>query len=195
MARPTTRPRVPEMVPEAEALAFTRTVLEHQAASAHALLGLLCRFSRHASDDELRSTPLYKTMCALASYAAHGTPLTCSVSTLLEPLTSLATGLLWPRIDLETIAANVNPDSETNSIKLLIAAALAREQLEGGEYLVTSSQLAILSGLTRRHLGQLVRDGELETDTVGKQGPKSAYLVRPVVARKWLATRGIKGFR
>lgn len=194
MARPSTKPRVPELDPEAEALALTRTVLAHQAASARTLLGSLCKCSPQASEDQLRETPLYTTMRDLARYAVHGTPLQAPVSALLEPLAPLATGLLWPKVDVETIAANVDPNSETNPIKLLIAAALAREQLEQGKHLVTSAQLAVLSGLTRRHLGQLVRDGDLETETTGKQGTGGTYLVRPSVARKWLAARGLPGF-
>ena len=95
---------------------------------------------------------------------------------------------------MESIAANVEPNSETSASKLLIAAAVAREQLQLGKHLVTSSQVAILAGVTRRHLGQLVRDGELETETAGKQGTGGAYLVKAAVARKWLAARGVRGF-
>lgn len=193
MPRPSTKPRVPDLDPEAEALAFARRVLEHLADAVRALLAPARQLPKRTSADELRTTAVYECAYTLAAFAVHGEPLRHSVRETMEPLAPLATALLWPRVELESIASNIDPNYETDPMKLLIAAALAREQLQG-QSSVTTSQLAILAGLTRRHLGLLARTGEIEIETAGKPGTGGAYLVKSSAARKWLASRGVSGF-
>lgn len=194
MARPSSKPRVPELDPDAVALAFTGEVLAHYQAGVHELLAPACALTvpaKRKKEEYLRDTALFRIVRRVAAFAIRGEALEGSVSELLLPLEQLAAGPLWGRAGLLGIAANVDPDNETSAIALIISAAIAREQLASAKHPLTSSQLAILSGMTRRHLGQLIRNGELEAEQRGRQGTHGGALIKPAVARKWLRSRGV----
>ncbi|MDB4988249.1 MAG: hypothetical protein JWN04_3427 [Myxococcaceae bacterium] len=197
MARPSSKPRVPEMDPSAEALSFTGAIFEHYREGIVQHLAPACSLqvpNKKKPEDFLRDTHLYALTLRLAEYAIRGSRLAEPLSDLLARLEALAASPLWGRADVASIAANVDPNSEESAIKLLIAAALARQQLERGKEPVTSAQLAVLAGMSRRHVGQLIRDGELAIVQEGRTGTGGGALVKASVARNWLAARGVPGF-
>lgn len=195
MARPTSKPRVPTLDPEQASLAFVREVLtELRGGLLKQLVPIASVYPEAVADDELQRTPLYRTVHSIAEYAVHGFPPPRSLASQLAALEPLLRAPLFPPRPLEALVASINPDEETHAIKLVVAAALAREQLAEGSTLITSSQLAVLAGVTRRHVGAAIRAGQLEAATHGRTGSDGATLVQPAEATRWLGERGIAGY-
>jgi len=195
VARPTTKPRVPTLDPEHESLVFVRGVLEHLRAGVLKQLAPIASLYPDALPDaEIQRTPLYRTVHRIAKYAVHGSPPARPLASLLASLEPLLHAALLPPTELTTLLASINPDDETHAFKLLIAAAVARDQLAEGATLMTSAQLAILAGVTRRHVGAAIRAGQLEAATQGRAGSDGAALVEPAEAQRWLGARGIAGY-
>lgn len=191
MARPTTKPRVPTLNPEHEALRFVRLVSE-RLRMASAMVHPVRDLGSKPSDAQLKSTALYRVAEQIALYAVHGdtAALSSPPSQLLERLSPLMKAPLEAEWNISQLLESIDPDEETDPFKLLIAAAVAREQLAAGTIAVTSSQLAILAGVTRRHVGAEIREGKLEADIAGRRGTAGAALIRPEEARRWLRSRG-----
>ena len=88
-------------------------------------------------------------------------------------------------ITLIPVAGDALDDSGTpdpmTPLGLVVAAALARERIEGGSP-VSTTQLAILGDVTPGRVRQLVASGEL----VAPDGQ-----VMPTEARRWLGARGV----
>lgn len=195
MARPTTKPRVPTLDPEHTSLAFVREVLtELRGGLLKQLVPIASIYPDAVADDDIQRTPLYRTVHRIARYAVHGTPAARPLASLFDALEPLLRAPLQPPRTLESLVASINPDDESHAFKLLIAAAVARDQLAEGTTLMTSAQLAILAGVTRRHVGAAIRAGQLEAATHGRAGTDGASLVEPAEAQRWLGERGIAGY-
>lgn len=195
MARPTSKPRVPTLDPEHESLTFVRGLLAQLRAGLLKQLAPVATISPDpVPDDQIQRTPLYRAVLRVAKYAVHGTPPARPLASLLATLEPILHSPLPPPRDLAALLATINPDEETHAIKLLIAAAVARNQITENTTPVTSSQLAILAGITRRHVGAAIRAGQLRAESQGRPGTDGAALVRPSEAQRWLNTRGIAGY-
>jgi hypothetical protein len=189
MARPTTKPRVPALDPEREAIRFVRRVLEHLR-SVRALLDPLTGISSGVlSDAQLKRTRLYRDLVRVAQYAVGGEGAGRADILRLERLEPLLQAPLLLYRDFATVLASIDPDEEDDPMKLLLAAALARAQLDDGTSAVTSSQLAMLAGVTRRHVGAEIREGRLDAEIAGRRGTAGAALIRPEEAQRWLRDR------
>lgn len=195
MARPTTKPRVPTLEPEREVLQFVRAVHQHSR-RVRALFEPVVRADGDLLDDaELERTRLYRDLVQVARYAVRGDDgASGQVAERLAHLTPLLQASLLPPVDLSTILESIDPDDEAAPMRLLIAAAVARAELDEGSSAITSSQLAILAGVTRRHVGAEIRDGRLDAEIEGRRGTAGAALIRPEEARRWLRERGVLGY-
>lgn len=189
MARPTTKPRVPVLDPEREVLRFVRAVHAHWQKMRAVLHPDEARAA--PSDTQLQRSPLYRDLVQVARYAVRGAGgARAPVSLLLAQLAPLLQVPLLPPCDLSRVLAAINPDDEADPMKLLLAAAVARAALDEGSSAITSSQLALLAGVTRRHVGAEIREGRLDTEIAGRRGTAGAALIRPEEARRWLRERG-----
>lgn len=188
MARPTTKPRLPALDPEREALRFVRTVDELWR-RVRALIEPLTEVGHEPEEKQLKRSPLYRDLVQVAQYArGDGGELT-RVSSMLARLVPVLQAPLLPARELSTVLESIDPDDEADPMKLLLAAAVARVVLDEGRSAITSSQLAILAGVTRRHVGAEIREGRLEAEIAGRRGTAGAALIRPEEARRWLRVR------
>ena len=104
-------------------------------------------------------------------------------------------------IDVEDLAAQVDPQSEQDPLALGIAAALAREHLTRNTLPIRLGELALLAGMNRAALTYRSRLGDLEVSLVRRsgatRGPRVAgdgYVVSCDEARRFLASLDIPGF-
>jgi hypothetical protein len=135
-------------------------------------------------------TDLYWTLLDFAAYAIRGHALDGDLEDYLLDLLPLYATALGPPATLEGLA-----DSEPSSeLGVLIAAAIARDALAQGKAL-TTSQLAVLAGLSRRQVQQLIDTGEIRARLSTKEhreGPRGgAWLVPAKLAATWLHGRGV----
>lgn len=190
MARPTTKPRVPALEPERVALEFVLTV-QRQLQAISPLLYPITGAMIEPTEADLKRTALYRDLVRLAKDVVRGEPpATPHLSRLLIQLEPLLRGPFHEQ-SLRAVLETIDPDEEVNPVKLLLAAALIRQQLAEGTHAITSSQLAIVAGVTRRHVGAEIRDGRLEAEIAGRRGTAGAALIRPDEARRWLQERGV----
>ena len=84
---------------------------------------------------------------------------------------------------------DLEPDA-TTELGLVCQAALARERIEAC-FSIGTTWLAALAGLTRGRIQQLVTSGEIAS-TLDASGDT---VIPAVDARRWLAYRGVRGFR
>jgi hypothetical protein len=197
MGRPTSKPRLPELDPDAEALAFTRSIFQHYREGVGEHLAPVCSLElpeKRPAEESLRRMPIFEQVRRLAAFAIRGERLGQSLEQLLKPLQSLASSPLWERVDIAGIAANTDPNIEESPIKLIIAGAFARAQILERKHPVTSAQVAILAGMSRRNMGRIIADGGLPTVQEGRQGTHGSALISPAIAGDWLCERKIPGF-
>ncbi len=125
------------------------------------------------------STTLGHAVVALTCYAQSGERLDADVQEYCVMFVGAADE------DLDDASS---PDPST-PLGLVVAAALAREQIEQGEP-VRTAHLAALAGVTSGRVRQLVASGELRVTTRGGDD-----YVRAADARRWLGGRGVPGMR
>lgn len=194
MARPTTKPRLLALDPEREVLQFVRAVHGHWRRVRTLLEPAASADSGELEDAQLKRTCLYRDLVQVAKYAVRGAGAdSAHVSLLLARLDPLLQAPLLPARDLSTVLASIDPDDEVDPMRVLIAAAVARAELDVGRSAITSSQLAILGGVTRRHIGAEIREGRLDAEIAGRRGTAGAALIRPEEARRWLRDRNAGG--
>lgn len=97
----------------------------------------------------------------------------------------------WTVDDLRAaLAADAEPD---DPVRLAVGCAVARWAVWGGVP-VTTGELAALASVSVGRVQQLAADGEI-TATVEARGRARVSLVAAVEARRWLAARGVPGWR
>jgi hypothetical protein len=191
MARPTNKPRVPTLDPHQVALDFTRVCVQHWKGVTR-LLHPAC-VAPPPQEEALTGTRLYRQLRKLADYAVHGIKPSSSVSDLIAALQQLSASSLWETADLEHLAGAVDPEVEGHAIKLVLAAAIARECIETS-CAITSAQLAILAGVTRAAIRAAMGRDELAPVNEGAPGHGGSYLIDAAEAAQWLSARGVPGF-
>lgn len=97
----------------------------------------------------------------------------------------------WTVDDLR--AALADDDDPRDPVRLAVGCAVARWLIADGQP-VTTGELAALASVSTGRVQQLAADGELET-TVERRGRASVALVAAAEARRWLAARGVAGWR
>lgn len=193
MARPTTKPRLPALDPKHEVLQFVRAVHEQWLRMGAFFERAAPGAARELADAQLKRTRLYRDLLQVAEYAVRGgSEGPTHINLLCEHLDPLLQGPLLPTHNLSTILESIDPDDEADPMKLLLAAAVARVELDAGRCAITSAQLAILAGVTRRHVGAEIREGKLEAEVAGRRGTAGAALIRPEEARRWLRLRALE---
>ena len=96
----------------------------------------------------------------------------------------------WTVDDLRAALADDDPH---DPVRLAVGCAVARWLIASGQP-VTTGELAALASVTVGRVQQLAAHGELET-TVERRGSASVALVAAAEARRWLAARGVAGWR
>ena len=96
----------------------------------------------------------------------------------------------WTVGDLRAALADDDPH---DPVRLAVGCAVARWLIASGQP-VTTGELAALASVTVGRVQQLAAHGELET-TVERRGRASVALVAAAEARRWLAARGVAGWR
>jgi hypothetical protein len=187
----TDSPRVPFVDPHEVALSFVRQCVEHVALGE---LGPVVQVGT-ASDDALMTTPLYKRVLQLAEYAVHGKRPRSPVDKLVAPLDAHARSPLWERIGIDEVVASADPQRRRDAaVKLVLVAAYAREKLDENLPL-TTTDLAVLAGISRSAVLQAYDKGELERVSIGKPGHQGTHLVAAKDAHAWLESRSIEGVK
>jgi hypothetical protein len=135
--------------------------------------------------DQLQSCELYLSTRRLAQYAVNGGELDAPVQEYLIsliPCYSAAVGSGTAEID-----GLVEAQPET-ALGLVIAAAVARDAMDNGKS-VTPAQLAVLAGIDRQRVLQLITAGDMPG---AKQEPdgRRGWTIAARSARKWLSSRG-----
>jgi hypothetical protein len=176
--------------PEREVLQFLRTVDEHWRRVRALVEPLTSEASWARGETQLKRSALYRELVRVALYARGDISGSAEVSATLARLTPLLQAPLLPPRDMSAVLGSIDPDDEHDPMRLLLAAAVARAVLDAGTSAITSSQLAILAGVTRRHVGAEIREGRLEAEIEGRRGTAGAALIRPDEARRWLQNRG-----
>ena len=97
----------------------------------------------------------------------------------------------WTVDDLR--AALADDSDPRDPVRLAVGCAVARWLIASGQP-VTTGELAALASVTVGRVQQLAAHGELET-TVERRGSASVALVAAAEARRWLAARGVAGWR
>ena len=97
----------------------------------------------------------------------------------------------WTVGDLR--AALADDSDPRDPVRLAVACAVARWLIADGQP-VTTGELAALASVSTGRVQQLAAHGELET-TVERRGSASVALVAAAEARRWLAARGVAGWR
>lgn len=191
MARPTNKPRVPTLDPHQVALDFTRSCVQHWMGIT-ALLHPACAAAA-PDEDALTTTRLYRQLRKLADYAVNGIKPAASIDALVAPLQELAASPLWERIGLDEVVSAVDPEVEEHAVKLILAAASARDSIDASK-VVTSTQVAILAGVTRAAIRAAIGRSELTAENRDAPGKGGAYVIDAAEAAQWLHARGIPGF-
>jgi hypothetical protein len=192
MGRTPTKPRVTELDPHLAALAFVRECVDYFAGAA-GMLEPLCSVAE-ASEEALCKTDLYRRIRRVADYAVCGTRPRASVASLVAPLEQFAASPLWERVDIDRVVSSVDPQHGDDAvIKLLLVAAFARERLDAGDA-VTTTDLAVLAGVTRTTVVNAINQGALTAQEQGRVGGRHAYVVSARHARAWLSERRVSGF-
>jgi hypothetical protein len=192
VSRSTKQPRITSLEPEETALSFVRAVMEHCVEQAELLGPLLTDLP--SEDQELRSTPLYRRVRKLVDYAVLGATLSGKLRDLVAPLERYARSPLWDRVTLVDVAASVDPQSgQDSAIKVVLAAAFARERLAAGEA-VTTTDLAVLAGISRTAVMTAIREGALPVQRGATVGSRKASEVAARDAVAWLKSREVAGF-
>jgi hypothetical protein len=104
-------------------------------------------------------TKLYRIVIALGCYAKSGEALDASVWNYLGALSPLYRTGRGEVTDLEGTQPDCEPDT---ALGLIIAAALAREQLTQQREPLTTARFAALASKNRREVYRLLTTGELE---------------------------------
>ena len=97
----------------------------------------------------------------------------------------------WTVDDLR--AALADDSDPRDPVRLAVGCAVARWLIADGQP-VTTGELAALASVSTGRVQQLAAHGELET-TVERRGSASVALVAAAEARRWLAARGVAGWR
>ena len=97
----------------------------------------------------------------------------------------------WTVGDLR--AALADDSDPRDPVRLAVGCAVARWLIADGQP-VTTGELAALASVSTGRVQQLAAHGELET-TVERRGSASVALVAAAEARRWLAARGVAGWR
>jgi hypothetical protein len=190
--KPTKQPRITGLDPEETALSFVRAVAEHCVEQLELLGSSLA--GELTEKEDLRATPLYRRVRKLVDYAILGVRPAGKLRDLLAPLERYARSPLWDRVDLAEVAACVDPQSGRDApIKVVLAAAFVRERLALGEA-VTTTDLAVLAGLSRTAVMTAIRDGSLRLQREATVGSRKASEIAARDAMSWLKAREVAGF-
>lgn len=182
--------------PEEVAAEVVRLVVDHLHQSAMRLDPTIV-LPIPAQLDEVGGLGLRATARALAVYAQRGLPVWdwtdhgMAADGLLDVLATLysrpADGdLSHTAID---VVDEVDPD---DAVSLVLVAAAARIRIDRGEA-VAARELGALAGLGAAGVRYHVREGELVASGSGRRG--DPLRVEAVDAARWLAARGVAGFR
>lgn len=185
MAPPTTALRLRDADPHTVALDTARQTLDHVTSLCISLSPIGEVRTPQIDRADLERCELYLSTRRLAQYAVHGGELDAPVQEYLIsliPCYSAAVGSGTAEID-----GLVEAQPET-ALGLVIAAAVAREAMDNGKS-VTPAQLAVLAGIDRQRVLQLITSGDMPG---AKQEPdgRRGWTIAARSARKWLSIRG-----
>jgi hypothetical protein len=185
MAPPTTSLRLRDVDPHTVALDLCRQTLDHVQSILIPLSPVGTVATPGIDVDQLQSCELYLSTRRFAQYAVHGSELDAPVQEYLIsliPCYSAAVGSGTAEVDGLTES---QPDT---ALGLVIAAAVAREALDQGQR-VTPAQLAVLAGMDRSRVLQLITAGDMPGARQEREG-RRGWTVSAKGARQWLASRG-----
>lgn len=187
--RSTTRLRLPDIDPDQAALRFAAICASHWRQLAALLRPV--RIGERLDQREAERTAIFRNALLLSEYAVLGRrprqPLGAALATL-DPLASSP----FLENSASNIAKTIDLQIETDAFRLIMAAALAREQLATAK-VVTSAQVAVLAGVSGTGLRAAIARGELASQD-RSPGAGGVYTVRSAEAERWLIKRGVRGF-
>lgn len=125
--------------------------------------------------DAVTASNVGEAVVMLTSYAQRGDELDA-------PVQEYAITLIPVAGDALDDATTPDPSTE---LGLVVAAALGREAIDEGQP-ISTTRLAILGGVSPQRIRQLIAAGELSADKGNE--------VAAVDAKRWLSSRGVKGF-
>lgn len=188
---PRVTPRVPDMVPHEIAESFARQCVEHFGGAG--LDPVLV--APAAASSRITRTALYAATLRLAEYAIAGAPMRMSLARAMEPLLPIVRSPLTPDATMHSAMQSVDPQTrQGTAIAMVLVAAVARDALEHGQS-VTSTELAVMAGVSRTTIGKDVRAQRLPGAAREKRGKASPYVVPAKSAVAWLESRGVPGIR
>jgi len=201
MAPPATLPRLNDIDPDSVASELASLFLAKARILVSVLLspayGLTPLVANESSEDLLRSTELFHALKRVSLYAVYGVELDAPLDGYIHRLLPLYDLLPQSREALGgPISDETRGEREPETrFGVVIAAARAREKLDGGRVLATA-ELAVLASLGRRQVQHLIDAGEIKARLSTKEhreGPRGgAWVVPAKEAARWLEARGAR---
>jgi hypothetical protein len=175
MARTPTKLRLRDVDPEETAQACVAALVEAAEQIAKALRPGYELVQSH----QLAGTEIAKAVTQLGNYATKGTAIRADVETLIERLSALRT--------CADVVGSLSPAEPVTPLEFIIAGARARAALEAGQVL-TSLQLAILSGLDRDHVNGMALKEQIPSAYRSDESKHRPWRFRNTKAlREWVS--------
>lgn len=184
MARPSSTPRLRELVAQEVGETVVRAVADH-ASSLLLSIDPTCTWSIPDKANQLRWT-----VQLLVGYAQHGLSATdwpdhgCASGAILDVCTALYSSASNPSFGAGVLDDLESEVTVNEPVGIVLLAAYARMMCAQRGGRVPVRALAALAGVDPHHVRLLGRQGELEVDDGG---------VSTKNARRWLSARGLEG--